>query len=110
MDARLFTQGGEIPSRGRADERARAGPWKVIVARFGNTQHVEVERPLHEVGRPETAIAFVFDESGQAQPAPASPPIELDAPPAEDEDIAAVTPAGLSPRYSFDTFIVPDMT
>jgi chromosomal replication initiator protein len=61
-----------------------------------------LEEALAEVGRPETEISFVADESVPV-PVGASPVPALETP---EPDEAAATPAGLSPRYSFDTFIV----
>jgi chromosomal replication initiator protein len=64
-----------------------------------------LDEALAEVGRPETEIAFVADDT---VPMPAASPIlpELDPSEGPVEDESAASPAGLSPRYSFDTFIV----
>jgi chromosomal replication initiator protein len=94
----------------------------VCVADDGRTLTVKVPNPLFrdwltkhysavldealtEVGRPEAEIAFVADDS---VPLPAASPMLPEMDPSEGpvEDEAAATPAGLSPRYSFDTFIV----
>jgi len=57
---------------------------------------------LGEVERPESQVVFVTDDAIAVVEAP--PPVEpLQAGPAADEDGPV---AGLSPRYSFDTFIV----
>ena len=97
----------------------------VCVADDGQTLTVKVPNPLFrdwltkhysavldealtEVGRPEAEIAFVADDS-VPMPVAATPLLAgleaaPEAPAQETEEAAA--PAGLSPRYSFDTFIV----
>jgi chromosomal replication initiator protein len=64
-----------------------------------------LQEALNEVGRPETAISFVADESVPI-PVAAMPIVPEIEPQAGADDGAAASPAGLSPRYSFDTFIV----
>jgi chromosomal replication initiator protein len=65
-----------------------------------------LQEALTEVGRPETDISFVADDS-VATPVAATPLLpEFEPQGLSPDDAAAVTPAGLSPRYSFDTFIV----
>jgi chromosomal replication initiator protein len=59
-----------------------------------------IEEALEEIGRPGTPIAFVTEDSITAAPVPEAPP-EV-----PDEEEAAGEPGSLSPRYSFDTFIV----
>ncbi|MDQ3069550.1 MAG: chromosomal replication initiator protein DnaA [Acidobacteriota bacterium] len=63
-----------------------------------------LEEALTEAGRPETEISFVADESVAVPVLTA--PLMPELAPAEEESAAAASPAGLSPRYSFDTFIV----
>jgi len=65
-----------------------------------------LDEALSEVGRPEAEISFVADDTVPMPiaAAPMLPEFEPETP--QDEDAAAVSPAGLSPRYSFDTFIV----
>jgi chromosomal replication initiator protein len=70
------------------------------------TKHYSVvlSEALAEVRRPETSLVFVA-EPGAALPATADDPIL----PTEDVDEVSAdgqTPAGLNPRYTFDTFIV----
>ena len=65
-----------------------------------------LDEALAEVGRAQTEITFLADDSGSV-PVPALPlPPEEPLPAGSDDEAAAATPAGLSPRYSFDTFIV----
>jgi len=66
-----------------------------------------LDEALSEVGRPEAEISFVSDDS-IPMPVAAAPLLPELEPPLQEaaEDTGAVTPAGLSPRYSFDTFIV----
>jgi len=67
-----------------------------------------LDEALSEVGRPEADIAFVADDSAPMPiaAAPLLPELEPVADAPAEDDGAAVSPAGLSPRYSFDTFIV----
>src|SRR5512132_2148561 len=69
------------------------------------TKHYSVvlAEALAEVRRSDSSLVFV------AEPGAALPPPEVPVPTAEDVDEVAVdgrTPAGLNPRYTFDTFIV----
>jgi len=69
------------------------------------TKHYSVvlAEALAEVRRSDSALVFV------AEPGAVLPPPEVPVPTAEDVDEGAVdgqTPAGLNPRYTFDTFIV----
>ena len=70
------------------------------------TKHYSVvlSEALVEVRRPETSLVFVA-EPGAALPAAAEEP---GAPPDDAAEISGDgrTPAGLNPRYTFDTFIV----
>jgi chromosomal replication initiator protein len=70
------------------------------------TKHYSVvlSEALVEVRRAETALVFVAEPGAALQPAPQDP-----IPAAEDvEQVGPIgqVPAGLNPRYSFDTFIV----
>ncbi len=70
------------------------------------TKHYSVvlSEALVEVRRAETSLVFVAEPGVALQPAPEDP-----IPTAEDVEQVAPTgqvPAGLNPRYSFDTFIV----
>ena len=70
------------------------------------TKHyaVVLSEALTEVGRPETTLAFVADGTVPAGPDPLPPDAA-----AEEEGgpgAPVTTPAGLNPRYTFDTFIV----
>src|SRR6478672_2984663 len=70
------------------------------------TKHYSVvlSEALVEVRRAETALVFVAEPGAALQPAPQDP-----IPAAEDVEQVAPSgqvPAGLNPRYSFDTFIV----
>jgi chromosomal replication initiator protein len=59
---------------------------------------------LAEVGRNGADVLFVTEDAPAAPPpAPEEPVVPDEVPPAEDDD---AVPAGLGPRYSFDTFIV----
>jgi len=69
------------------------------------TKHYSVvlSEAMAEVRRSESSLVFV------AEPGAAAPPPEVPVPTAADVDDRAVseqTPAGLNPRYTFDTFIV----
>jgi chromosomal replication initiator protein len=69
------------------------------------TKHYSVvlAEALAEVRRSESALVFV------SEPGAALPPAELPVAPPDDVDEATTdgrTPAGLNPRYTFDTFIV----
>ena len=66
-----------------------------------------LDEALSEVGRADAEIAFVADDSipMPAAAAPLLPELEQ-ADSSPDDEAASVSPAGLSPRYSFDTFIV----
>src|ERR1051325_2682968 len=69
------------------------------------TKHYSVvlSEALAEVRRSESSVVFV------AEPGAAVPPPEVPVPTAADVDYPAQseqTPAGLNPRYTFDTFIV----
>lgn len=61
---------------------------------------VVLTEALKDVGRAETIIQFVPD-SGESTPEVAPEPLIEEAPPS-----GSFTPAGLNPRYTFDTFIV----
>ena len=62
-----------------------------------------IDEALAETGRSDSAIDFVVDD--RATPAPAEP--VAPPPPAPAVDQPPITsPAGLNPRYTFDTFIV----
>jgi chromosomal replication initiator protein len=70
------------------------------------TKHYSVvlSEALTEVRRPDASLVFVSDPAAAAQ-ATAAPPV----PPADEVDEVATdpaSPAGLNPRYTFDTFIV----
>src|SRR5437868_7061713 len=70
------------------------------------TKHYSVvlSEALAEVRRPETSLVFVAQPVAAAEPVTVQPP-----PPSDDTDTvatAAGSPAGLNPRYTFDTFIV----
>src|SRR6202008_2743494 len=70
------------------------------------TKHYSVvlSEALAEVRRPETSLVFCA-EPGALLPAAAEEPVTLP----DDVDKASPdgrTPAGLNPRYTFDTFIV----
>ena len=56
---------------------------------------------LQEVDRPSAAISFVTEDAVMA-----APPAELPVEPDTDEPETGEEPGSLSPRYSFDTFIV----
>jgi chromosomal replication initiator protein len=69
------------------------------------TKHYSVvlSEALAEVRRSDSALVFV------AEPGTTVPPVEVPVPTADEVDDPAVneqTPAGLNPRYTFDTFIV----
>jgi chromosomal replication initiator protein len=66
-----------------------------------------LDEALREAGRPDGELAFVADDA-PGMPAVATPILPEIPGPAlpEEEEAAVATPAGLSPRYSFDTFIV----
>jgi chromosomal replication initiator protein len=71
---------------------------------------VVLEEALAEVNRRGCAVAFVTedaanDETGEGIEM-ARPPLLDDPARPESEEIVAVQPGGLAPRYSFDTFIV----
>ena len=71
------------------------------------TKHysVVIDEALVEVQRPDTTIAFVTDDAGAAPPISEAPAAVPDVEP--EENAEAADPLGsLSPRYSFDTFIV----
>jgi chromosomal replication initiator protein len=69
-----------------------------------------IRESLAEVGRPDAQLSFIADSTEAAAPAPQSPPAVQPPPPAQSDhgepagETAGV--AGLSARYSFDTFIV----
>ena len=70
------------------------------------TKHYSVvlSEALAEVRRPDTSLVFVSDPAaiGQVASAPPVPPAD-----AVDETVQdPASPAGLNPRYTFDTFIV----
>jgi chromosomal replication initiator protein len=77
---------------------------RVPNALFSNwlTKHYSVvlQEALAEVNRSDCAVSFVTDE---VEGASAS---TVDRPAPEPEDLTAVQPGGLAPRYSFDAFIV----
>ena len=77
------------------------------------TKHytVIIDEALAEVGRPGVTLRFLTDSGPDAAPASeAAPPpvVEAESAPEVDPDsiLEAVDLGGLSPRYSFDTFIV----
>ncbi len=74
------------------------------------TKHYTVilEEALAEVGRPGTRLEFQTDTTAEPEPAAdAPPPVALGADEDDADAIAeAVDLGGLSPRYSFETFIV----
>jgi len=81
------------------------------------TKHysVVISEALVEVRRPELAIVYVPDDETPAPPSDLAEPLRVEdpektevmAPPAaEDGGVAAVATGGLTPRYTFDTFIV----
>jgi chromosomal replication initiator protein len=61
-----------------------------------------IDEALKEIGRPEVDVAFVVDGPDappvERAPAAETPPLEIQAP--------ITSPAGLNPRYTFDSFIV----
>ena len=71
------------------------------------TKHYSVvlSEALAEVRRPDTSLVFVAEPVAAAEAAAAAQP---PAPADESDDVAtgAGNPAGLNPRYAFDTFIV----
>ena len=81
------------------------------------TKHysVVISEALVEVRRPELAIVYIPDDETPAPPSDLAGPLRVEdpekaevvAPPAaEDGGVAAVATGGLTPRYTFDTFIV----
>jgi len=69
------------------------------------TKHyaVIIDEALAEVGRPGTRLRF--EPEGQAAAVPGTP-VQTADPPEEPEPLVSVGLGGLSPRYSFETFIV----
>jgi chromosomal replication initiator protein len=69
------------------------------------TKHYSVvlSEALAEVRRAETSLVFVA-EPGAALPPPEEPVVPVQ--PADEVATDGTTPAGLNPRYTFDTFIV----
>ena len=69
------------------------------------TKHYSVvlSEALAEVRRAETSLVFVA-EPGAALPPPEEPVVPVQ--PADEVTTDGTTPAGLNPRYTFDTFIV----
>jgi chromosomal replication initiator protein len=66
-----------------------------------------LEEALLEVGRAGVRVTFLPETLETRDQPPALPPKELDEPPdVEHEEADAADQLGLSPRYSFDTFIV----
>jgi chromosomal replication initiator protein len=65
-----------------------------------------VDEALEGVGRSGASVEFVLDDGGFSEPSSVPPPpVEEPQPPAAD--LPPITsPAGLNPRYAFDTFIV----
>ncbi|MCA1583922.1 MAG: chromosomal replication initiator protein DnaA [Acidobacteria bacterium] len=64
---------------------------------------VVLTEALTDVGRPDASIRFLPDTDQPAAVPPAAPPPRAP----EDTPAASInTPAGLNPRYTFDTFIV----
>jgi chromosomal replication initiator protein len=86
------------------DEREGALRVRVPNALFRDwlTKHYSavIDEALTEIQRPGTEIAFVTEDP------PAAPVQEPSAPDFEPKDETGVEAASLSPRYSFDTFIV----
>jgi chromosomal replication initiator protein len=71
---------------------------------------VVLAEALKDVGRPETELVFVQEGDSTAAAVgpvrePSLPGLEVE-PPAPDTSMSAPSPAGLNPRYTFDTFIV----
>jgi chromosomal replication initiator protein len=60
-----------------------------------------IDEALREIERPSTPVAFVTEDSVTAPP-----PAVLPAEPEPDQPQAEEEPGSLSPRYSFDSFIV----
>src|SRR5205085_2092489 len=72
------------------------------------TKHYSLvlKEALAEVRRPDTALVFVAE--GEALPVDTTA-AAVDAPPEADavpEEVTVATGGGLTPRYTFDTFIV----
>ena len=70
------------------------------------TKHYSVvlSEALAEVQRPDTSLVFVSDGGpGALTDVPAAPPASVDE---AGPEAPVTTPAGLNPRYTFDTFIV----
>ena len=67
-----------------------------------------LEEALAEVGRPGARLTFIPDRVETAVPAPETPvsPPEVAEPAAPDDPFIPFGAVGLSPRYSFETFIV----
>ena len=65
-----------------------------------------IAEALVEVGRSGVTVVFLPEGTapGTAEDLEVSEPTRADAPPAADEDVVSI--GGLSPRYTFDTFIV----
>jgi chromosomal replication initiator protein len=87
------------------DEREGAVRVRVPNALFRDwlTKHYSavIEEALGEIHRPSTPIAFVTEDAVTA-----SPPAEVPLEPETEEAGHGDEPGSLSPRYSFDTFIV----
>jgi chromosomal replication initiator protein len=87
------------------DEREGALRVRVPNALFRDwlTKHYSavIDEALTEIQRPGTEIAFVTEEFATVPAVPEAP-----APEFEPEDEAGSEAASLSPRYSFDTFVV----
>jgi chromosomal replication initiator protein len=64
-----------------------------------------ITEALDEVERPGGSIAFVSDARAEV-PTPAEPAAVTDAEPGTHALVGEAPPAGLNPRYTFDTFIV----
>jgi chromosomal replication initiator protein len=60
-----------------------------------------IDEALREIERPSTPVAFVTEDAVTAPP-----PADLPAEPEPDQPQAEEEPGSLSPRYSFDSFIV----
>jgi chromosomal replication initiator protein len=65
---------------------------------------VVLAEALNDVGRPDVEVIFVPEADAAAMASP--PPADPIAMPLEESTVPVPAPAGLNPRYTFDTFIV----
>jgi chromosomal replication initiator protein len=65
-----------------------------------------IAEAMSEVLRPDTAVTFLVDGSESPEVVTEGTEPEPILPGRPDDPASAVTPAGLTPRYTFDTFIV----